>query len=833
MKKLIVTILIFQITASALYATRISDVKVDFVKGYTKGTLENGDSIYYYMGRVSYVFFAEGKDSVYVDFKVAPKGTENWLQIHELTGDIGLVKQKNGADTLKTAYFRTSVVKDFSGEYVGVILATAENSVMWRMADSIGRLMSLDQRQWTLYTNMTHPVYAFFGQDTYLLPDGTPIVGWRCADGPHGTRYPLGGTNEFAIYGAGDTATLFPTEAALGCTWDPDLTYRIGAAIGKEARARGVYCILGPMCDLVINPRWGRAFETMSEDPYLCGKMTASQSMGLQSVNVIACPKHFTPYVTETSRGMVRIVVEERALRELFCEPFRIAIQEGGARAIMTCYHHIRVPGFTVEEPVLLNQNCDRAGSNRHLINDILRNDWGFDGIIMTDWQGADGVEPTYSYETEYDMSMPEGRGGFQQIANNIRSGFWSEEPLNRKVKRIMYQKLWAWGWKLLKSDDEIKTYPMSVIVCKEHQDLSLEAARKSITLVKNDPVDGSPILPLDKNAKLKIAVVGPYAKIPRPGGGGSSVVTPDKIVTLLQGMQEYSAAHPNITITEDYNNVDAAVVCVGVDRESEDYDRPSMVLPDIPVPQNNLVASVMAKVKKTVVVYTGGSASTAGKWSEAPAIIVAFYPGRVQGQAMAEAIFGEFNPGGHLNVTFPKSESDLPSYDQVDYFLKLTSADTAHGYFFYEKTGKKPLFWFGHGLSYTTFRYEDIRLVGSSSISAGDRIDVVVTITNTGELTGDDVVQLYVKPKGGPIPRRVKDLRGFKRVTLAPKESKKITFTLGPRDFSVYKPDPSTKSGKWEVVPGEYDIIAGSTSDPAVLTGQNGLSVIASLTVN
>jgi beta-glucosidase len=310
-------------------------------------------------------------------------------------------------------------------------------------------------------------------------------------------------------------------------------------------------------------------------------------------------------------------------------------------------------------------------------------------------------------------------------------------------------------------------------------------------------------------------------------------VVTPDKIVTLLQGMRAYAAAHPNITITEDYNGADVAVVCVGVDKESEDYDRPSMVLPASPINQNELVGSVASKVKKTIVVYTGGSASTAGKWSDVPAIIVAFYPGREQGTAMAEAIFGEFNPGGHLCVTFPKTISDLPSYDQIDQELTLTSADSAHGYFYFEKTGKKPLFWFGHGLSYTTFKFESIRTVGAASISSGDRIDVIVSLTNTGDISGDQVVQLYVKPKAGSLPRRIKDLRGFSRVTLAAKQTREVPFTLGPRDFSVYTPDKATKTGKWEVVPGTYDIIAGPSSNPDVLTGQDGLSVITTITVN
>lgn len=833
MKKIITLLSALLAFSFAHSATGISDVVVDLLKGYEKYIEENGDTTYRYMGRVTYKFFSDPKDSVFLDFGIIRKDTDDWLNVFQKTGDIGRVKQKNPGDTIKTAYFRTELTSDISGEFIGVIVAEAEKSRMWAMADSLVGLMSLDQRQMTLYNSTTDPVYENFGQDNMQLPDGTLIVGWRCADGPHGIRYPLGEVNEYAIYGAGDTVTLFPTEAAIGCSFDTDLANRLGQAIGKEGRAKGIYCNLGPMSDLVINPRWGRAFETMSEDPYLCGKMASSQVRGLQSVGVLACPKHFTPYVTETERFDVRIILEERALRELFCQPFRMCIEEANARAIMTCYHRVRVPGYTIDDQDLINKKCDKAGSNRHTIHDILRHDWGFDGIIMTDWQGSWGVDDIYSIETEYDMSMPEGNGGFNIASSYISGGYTSEEYINRKASRIMYGKLWAWGGQLLTSDDQIESGYEDVILSKEHIDLSVEAARKCIVLAKNDPVDGTPVLPIDKTAALTIAVVGPYAKMPRPGGGGSSAVTPDKITTILEGFNSIAAANSTVTITDNIDGADIAIVCVGIDMEQEDRDRPSMLLPATVTDQEALVENVMVKVPKTVVVYTGGSASSAGKWSEAPAIVVAFYPGRPQGQAVAEAIFGEFNPGGHLSVTFPASPTDLPSYEQVSLELHLTSVDTAHGYFFYEKTGKTPLFWFGHGLSYTTFSYDNIRLAGVASMTAGDRIDVIVSLTNTGTRTGDDVVQLYVKPPDGSIPRRVKDLRGFSRVTLEPGETKDVPFILGPRDFSVYVPDVASQTGKWEVIPGEYEIIAGSTSDPAMLTGDGGTSVKTTITIN
>ena len=832
MKSLLHLLVAFVVLTVPSFASRITNVNVDFLKGFAQGVDANNDSVFFYMGRVTYNLYAEGNDQIITDLAIVKKGTDEKLVMTEKSGDIGIVRQKNAGDTLKTIYFRTQVTGSTAGEYIGRIEATAQKDPYRAYAEALVAKMTVDQKQSMLYCTTDEREYKHFGQDDMTLSDGTKIVGWRCADGPHGIRYPLGAATGIAIYGAGDTVTLFPTEAALGCSWDMDLVQRIGAAIGEEGRAKGIYCNLGPMADLVINPRWGRAFETMGEDPYHVGAMASQMVRGLQSRNVIACPKHFTPYVTETERYSSRVIVEERALRELFCQPFRMCIEEANARAIMTCYHKVKVPGFTVDDPALITKFCDKAGSNRHLIQDILRHDWGFDGVIMTDWEGSMGVDDIYSYETDYDMSMPQGSGGYNLISAYLQAQAYTEAPLNRKAANILYDKLWAWDGRLLSTDEEIKTYNDASILSTAHIDLALEAARKSMTLVKNEPVNGAPLLPLDKNATMTIAVVGPYSSAGRAGGGGSSAVTPDKIITPVEGINAIAALHPNITVTTDYNTADVAIVCIGVDIESEDLNRASMELPKDP-DQNALAAAVMAQVPRTIVVYTGGSASTYGSWAEAPAILVAFYPGRSQGQAIAETIFGDFNPGGHLCVTFPKTPSDLPAYEQIDGELKLASADTAHGYFYYEKTGRTPLFWFGHGLSYTTFRYDGITCVGSSSITSGDRIDVRVTISNTGTLAGDEVVQLYVKPKSGTIPRRVKDLRGFTRITLAPNETKTATFILGPRDFSVYAADPATKTGSWVVVPGEYEIIAGSTSDPLKLAGTDGASAITTITVN
>ncbi|MBN2188512.1 MAG: glycoside hydrolase family 3 C-terminal domain-containing protein [Chitinispirillaceae bacterium] len=837
MKRKILSMLLFAAACLPLRATQISNVQVDMLKGYFKEPAGASDTASFYMGRLTYTFAAEGKDSVFLDFTITTQDYLDTVEIVEKTGDLWHVRQNNAGDTLKTIFFRARLLNYVSGTYVATLSADTGMSGMWKTADSLVRLMSMKNRNLMLYANTN---WVGFGTDDMTLSstNGTWLVGWRCSDGPHGVRWPIGPAYGPAIYGAGDTMTLFCTESALGCTWDPDLAFRVGEAIGRESRAAGVYCNLGPMCDLVINPAWGRAFETMGEDPILNGNMVVGQIKGLQATRTIATPKHFVSYLQEAYRmGMLRVTVSERALRELFCVPFEMAIKQGGARALMTSYNKVRVPGFTTSDPTEINNNVERAATNRHLVHDIVRNDWGFDGIVMTDWEGAQTVVPSlYVYETDFDMSMPYGYG-LDRADFNIRIlRIWDSLPLIRKATRCMYGRLWAWGGSLLGDAEWIKTWPESVILSPEHKAVALEEARKSIVLVKNDSVGGVPVLPLDKSATFIVAVVGPFSAVGRWGGGGSSAVTPDTIVTPLQGIRNLCAGYPNVSVVTDYTapGVSAAIVCVGVDNESEGADRPNFTLPSISgIDQNALVANVMARVPRTIVVYTGGSASCAGAWSNAPGIMVAFYGGRSQGQAIAEALFGDINPGGHLNVTFPNMANDLPSSFGASE-LRLLSADSAHGYFYFEKTGKTPLFWFGHGLSYTAFNYGSMWVYGPSTISAGDRIDVNIGVTNTGTRTGEDVVQLYVKPNdvNAAFPRRAKDLRAFRRILLGPGETKMVTLTLGPRDFSAYDADPVSKTGQWRVLPGSYTLIAGSTSNPAELVHGNGKCMMTSITV-
>ncbi len=824
-------------------ATSVSNVQVSLVKGYSAGLNTSGDSVFYYMGRITYTFNAQGMDSVIVGAAITDQSTGTPLTLSETSGDVGLVAQKNATDTLKIVYFRTALGSNYADSYVATVTANGNMSRMWLLADSLVQQMTVTQRMSQLFNAADK---EWFGGDDQRLSNGKLVLGWACSDGPNGVRWPIGAggyDDTLAIYGAGNKATNFPTEVALASTFDTALIDSVGWAIGQETRANDLYCNLGPMCDLVVNPRWGRTFETMGEDPILSGKMVSSRIRGTQSAQCIACPKHFSPYLMETDRtNGLRVVVAERAYRELFCVPFEMAATDAGARALMTCYNKVGVPGYTTGNPVFLSQNLDISGVNKHLVNDIVRHDWGFTGIIMTDWGAlANVTNGEYAYDTAgLDMSTPYGDGGYSSIAANIAAGALDTASLNRKAADVMYGKLWAWGGTLLPSDSAINNLPPNTILSPRHLAIALDAARKSIVLAKNDTIAGSPILPLNAGATFNLAVVGPDAGYGRPGGAGSSYVNPDTIISPLAGIQTLLASHPNVTLVGNYTSAtgpnDVAVVVIGtltgaLGGESESEDRPNLQLTS---DQLALVSSVMKVVPRTVVVYTGGSPSDTGSWSDAPAIVIELYGGRSQGQALAEILFGITNPSGHLSLTWPMSVNDLPPFaiDPSTFDYTVQSADTAHGYFYFEKTGKTPHFWFGHGLSYTTFTYNSITTLGPSTITAGDRIDFAVNLGNTGTMAGDAVVQLYVRPSSLTIPHRVKDLRGFQRVTLAPGQSSTLTFTLGPRDFSTYYADSANKTGRWQVNPGTYDIIAGSTSNPAELINGNGKCMITSITV-
>jgi beta-glucosidase len=502
--------------------------------------------------------------------------------------------------------------------------------------------------------------------------------------------------------------------------------------------------------------------------------MAAADIRGIQSVRTIACPKHFVCNDREQTRDFYSSDVSERTLREIYAYPFEIAISEGKPWSVMSSYNKV---------------NNTYTSENSHLLTDIMRNDWGFRGLVMSDFGASHSV--ALSANAGMDVQMDGGTPYQSGLATAVGAGQVTTAVLDELVRTTIRARLWAG----VLGGDTRQGYSSS-INCADHKALALEAGRKSIVLVKND----NHTLPLDTNISL-VAVVGPYAAAARTGGGGSSLVTPFYSVSPVDGIKNRIGA---AKVTTDWNAAQTAIVFVGVTGETEGSDRVDL---GITAEQNTLVQSIMNAGRKCIVVFTGGSAAIKGAWADAPAVIIAFYPGEEQGNAIADVIFGKYNPGGKLAVSFPIAATQLPAFDIVNGHIPYEDASEGRGYTYYDKHNLLPLFCFGHGLSYTTFSYSNIR-VSPASPHTGDRIAVQADVTNTGAVAGDEIAQLYVGQQGA-ADRPVRQLRGFARVPLNAGETRTATFSLTERDFARWD---STQS-RFVVPAGTYTVQVGASS--------------------
>lgn len=589
---------------------------------------------------------------------------------------------------------------------------------------------------------------------TGLTPDipRLGILGLRMRDGSHGVV--KGGT-------------LWPTLASAACSFDPLLEEEVGAASGREFRALGFNVALSPMLNLVRDGRWGRASETYSEDPYLSGKLAAARVRGLQSVGVIANPKHLAAYNVELGRNRYPVVVDERTLRELYLPAFRMAVQEGGAWSVMTAYNDV---------------NGYACSANGHLITDILKCEWSFPGWVVSDWQSMYGntVGPALA---GLDIEMPLGAAFTPaKLVAAIEAGAIAESTIDDKVRRILHVMYCAGMFEPGYSYVQYE----GIADAPEQKALAARAARESLVLARNQ----GGVLPLDKTQPQTIAVVGPYAAKGRGGASGSAFVSAPGVAPLDGIKQEIAGSQT--TLVSEWSAADYVIVFVGAADAGETKDRTELELPLVgDVDQNALVAEILAvKPERTIVVYTGGSFSVAGAWSDAPGVIIAFYPGADQGRAIADVLFGDYNPAGRLPVTFPASVDQVPPWGKLEpespAYNVYEPASEGRGYFYYDRHDLTPLFPFGHGLSYTTFEYANLE-VAPSAMMPGGSVEVLVDVRNIGELAGDEVVQLYLGCPSMSIERRVKDLRGFSRIHLAAGETKTVAFDLRESDVAYW----------------------------------------------
>lgn len=662
-------------------------------------------------------------------------------------------------------------------------LACDEEAVAARVDDLLAR-MSLAQKVAQMHG------LQLLAVDGLYQAGGVPELGipaLKMVDGPRGLSKGTG------------TATAFPVGMARGATWDPALEKRVGAAIALEVRARGGNVLLAPTINILRHPGWGRSQETYGEDPFHMGALAVGFIAGAQN-HVVASAKHFALNSIEDTRFDVDVSVDPRTLHEVYLPHFRRAVEEAGVGSVMSAYN--KVEGAYCAE-------------NRPLLTDILKEGWGFRGFVESDW--VFGVYSTVpSALAGLDIEMPTDRFFGDDLLAAIEAGEVPQAVVDGAVRRILRTSL-CFGL------DELDPVDPAVIEGEEHRALAREVARKSMVLLKNDGA----ALPLERGEVKKIAVVGALAGLANLGDHGSSEVVPAAAVSPLAGLQAAAGDVEVVALARDQldaaelsqvADADAAVVVVGLTWEDEGEaipfqdgggDRDSLRLRDA---HEQLIRAVAAENPRTIVVLEGGGAIVVRPWvDEVPAVLMAWYPGMEGGHALAELLFGEVAPSGKLPLTVPRDPAQLPPFDHEG--LAVTY-DYFHGYRLLDRDDETPEFAFGHGLSYTSFGYQALR-VEPDTLAPGGAAKVSVEVTNTGSRAAEEVVQLYVGyPDGVTRPRR--ELKGFGRVALAPGETVRLEMELAADSLAYY----DAEAVAWRTQAGRHTIAVGSSSRDLPLTG-------------
>ena len=604
------------------------------------------------------------------------------------------------------------------------------------------------------------------------------------SDGPHGLRKQAGESDHLGL-NPSVPATCFPTASAIANSWDAALGEEIGAALGEEAAAQEVSVVLGPGLNMKRNPLCGRSFEYFSEDPYLAGKLAAGYIRGIQSKGVAACPKHFAVNSQETRRMASDSIVDERTLREIYLTGFEIAVKEGHPRSIMSSYNLV---------------NGTYANENKHLLMEILRGEWGFDGAVITDWGGSNDHALGVKNGSTLEMPAP-GGDSVRELLAAVESGKISESDIDARLSELLPL--------VFDTKAALDAAPREFDAAAHHA-LARRAAEESLVLLKNE---GS-LLPLA--AGTKVAVIGDFAKNPRYQGAGSSMVNSTQVDVLLDklidselnviGYQQGFDRHgkPDAALQKSAcelaTQADTVILCMGLDEiaESEGLDRSNLRLAQNQVDLLQAVAAVNPKI--VVVLYSGSVVET--PWLDnCQALLYAALGGQAGAGAVADALIGKVNPCGKLVETWPLAYADIPS--AVDFATRRKTVEYREGlyigYRYFTTAEKAVRFPFGYGMSYTTFAYSDM---------AADEQGVSLTVTNTGSVAGTEIVQLYVAKKNSELFRPEKELKGFARVTLAPGEKQRITITLDDKAFRFW----NVKANRWEIEGGEYELLVGAS---------------------
>ena len=632
-----------------------------------------------------------------------------------------------------------------------------------------------------------------FWQTRSVKAKGVPNM--TLSDGPHGIRKQEGAGDQLGLNGS-LPATCFPTAATIANSWDPELGEQIGQFLGTEAATQDVCVLLGPGLNIKRSPLCGRNFEYFSEDPYLAGKMAAGYIRGIQKNGVSACPKHFAANNTELRRQASDSVVDERTLREIYLTGFEIAVKEAHPKSIMSSYNMI---------------NGVYANENEHLLQEILRDQWGFDGFVVSDWGASNDHVAGVAAGSHLEMPSTAGDSD-EELIQAVKDGKISEELVDRRVDELLEVVL-----STRSAVDKVRSLHKDFYTDAHHA-MAMKASEESIVLLKNE----NNILPLKKGSK--VAVIGEFAKVARYQGAGSSVVNCTKLdhamdvignfdLNIVGFEAGYPRSGPGDTAmqakaVELAKTADYVLLYIGLDEisESEGLDRSHMKLPQSQV---DLLEAVAAVNRNIIAVMSAGSSVEMPWLDKCQAMVHGYLCGQAGASAVLKVILGDVNPSGKLSETYPIKYEDTPS---APYFpAKERTVEYREGLYVgyrYFETAKVPvLFPFGFGLSYTTFEYSDLKVSDT---------EATFTLKNTGKMDGAEVAQLYVSARNPSIYRPVKELKGFAKVFLKAGESKTVTIKLDDKAFRYF----NVRTDKFEIDGGNYKIMIGASVADIRLTG-------------
>ncbi|MFA6866766.1 MAG: glycoside hydrolase family 3 C-terminal domain-containing protein, partial [Clostridia bacterium] len=630
----------------------------------------------------------------------------------------------------------------------------------------------------------------------------TPIIKKKVpsvfvSDGPHGLRKEKGGTFDVAnVMQESVPATCFPPAVTLASSWDTTLVGKVGQAIANEAKEQDVDVVLGPGINIKRNPLCGRNFEYFSEDPFLAGQLAVGYINGVQSENIGTSLKHFAVNSQEYRRMTISSEVDVRALREIYLSAFETAVKNSQPYTIMCSYNLI---------------NGLHASDNKGLLWDILREEWGFDGIVVSDWGAVN--DRVMGIVAGLDIEMPTSNGiGDKVIFDAVKEGRLSTEDLDKTVTRIL-----KFVYKCVENRTGHENYKADM---QANYDLACEAATKGAVLLKND----NNALPLKKDSK--IAIIGTLAKEIRYQGSGSSRINPYKLTSFIDYLEEIKQDYQYTDgyDIKDGNKIDkkaisaaceiakgkdAVLLFVGLtdEYESEGFDREDL---EMPLAHNKLIEEIRKVNDNVIVVLAGGSPVTMPWYENVNAILNMYLCGCAGGKACYQLLYGEVNPSGKIAESYPLSMRDNPAY----LYYKMGPQTVEYresiyvGYRYFDKAKKDVLFPFGYGLSYTKFEYNNLKL-NKTELTEKDTLSVSFCITNTGNVDGEEIAQIYVRDKASSIFREDKALKAFVKIDLKAGERKEVSVTLDKRSFAFY----NTKLNDWTVEKGEFDILVGASS--------------------